>query len=241
MNLETYFLSSLDNTRFTQTRECTFEKRLRFNTGKDCALVKLVPPVVGQDFGLPADIDLFVIAARHQGQELFPITTFPCSVHIARPLIEDIGVREVITKEDLEVIAWGDLYKTRFDADHADSHSYASGSRAPVEFTVRPPRFLGEQDGVPERQLKEKLVRMFDLVPWVTTAYLARVRYGDSKLASVALCVVGQPGQNRVFAEQIAGIFASIFGSHEHMDIIWITPEQDQELASLCRPFFSSR
>jgi len=54
----------------------------------------------------------------------------------------------------------------------------------------------------------------------------------------VALCVHGQSGQNRMFAEQVGKVFGSIFGSHEHLDIIWLMPEQETELARVCRPFF---
>jgi hypothetical protein len=116
--MEIYFLSSLDSMRFSITRECAVQKRLRFDTGKECALVKVSPPVVGQDFNCGSDIELFVIANRHQGYGLFPVTKFPCSVHIARPLIEDIELREQLRKEDLEVVAWGELYRTRSDADN---------------------------------------------------------------------------------------------------------------------------
>jgi hypothetical protein len=50
--------------------------------------------------------------------------------------------------------------------------------------------------------------------------------------------VQGQPGQSRIFAERVGNIFASIFGSHEHIDTIWLTPEMLVELAKVCRPFF---
>ena len=117
MNPETYYLSSLESTKFGVTRTCVVQKRLRFRTGKECALVKVSPPVIGQDYGLVDDIDLFVITNRHEGEGLSPIKEFPCFVFIARPLIEDIEARDEIEKDDVEIVAWGELYRTKVDAD----------------------------------------------------------------------------------------------------------------------------
>jgi hypothetical protein len=116
-----------------------------------------------------------------------------------------------------------------------------SGTNRHQIIRVQRTSFLGEQDGPPERELKTKLVIFFDRARWIRDAYLARVAYdGDGGAVNVALCVRGEPGQNRIFAEQVGKIFASIFGSHEHLDIIWLVPEQEAELAKVCRPFFKS-
>jgi hypothetical protein len=106
------------------------------------------------------------------------------------------------------------------------------------EFRAAPPRFVCEQDGPPEREFKKGLVAFLERAPFVNRAYLARVTYGTSSELHVALCVKGQPGQNRLFAERAGSIFASIFGSHEHVDIIWLMPDQEVALAKVCRPFF---
>jgi hypothetical protein len=110
--------------------------------------------------------------------------------------------------------------------------------RSPEELRVGSVNFILEQDGVPERELKAKLVTFFNSAAWVKVAYLAQVTYQDAGPSHVALCVRGQPGQNRIFAERVGTLFASIFGSHEHMDVLWITPEQEIALARVCRPFY---
>ncbi len=43
-----YFLSSMDSVRFEKVRECLFVKRVLIDTGKEAALIKLDPPVIGQ-------------------------------------------------------------------------------------------------------------------------------------------------------------------------------------------------
>ncbi len=107
-----------------------------------------------------------------------------------------------------------------------------------TQIRIRQLYFLGEQDGSAERELKEQLAALFGRAQWVRTAYLARVTYEKMGPVNVALCARGQPGQDRVFAERVGSVFASIFGSHEHLDIIWLAQEQEAALLQVCQPFF---
>jgi len=107
-----------------------------------------------------------------------------------------------------------------------------------TQIRIQQLHFLGEQDGPPEQELKKQLTAFLGGAHWVRVAYLARVTYEDKGCATVALCVRGQPGQARVFAERVGRVFASIFGSHEHLDIIWLAPEQEAALMQVCQPFF---
>jgi hypothetical protein len=108
----------------------------------------------------------------------------------------------------------------------------------PEEIRVLKLRFLGEQDGVPERDLKRRLTGFFWRDRSILTAYLARVTYGEQSLAAVALCLRSKFGPDRGVAEKIGKIFASLFGDHEHLDIIFLADEQESELAKVCPPFF---
>lgn len=101
-------------------------------------------------------------------------------------------------------------------------------------------RFIGEQDGLPERELKERLAEFFKHDQSVRAAYLARVSYGDPSPVSVALCLRTQFGADPGMAEKIGRIFASMFGSHEHLDMVFLSPEQEAMLAKVCAPFFNS-
>jgi hypothetical protein len=82
---------------------------------------------------------------------------------------------------------------------------------------------------------------LFGQLQLVKTAYLVRVRYGDTGPTGVApLCIRGQPGQNRMFAERVSKVFGPIFGSHQHLDVIWLTPDQQTSLARVCTPFYAA-
>lgn len=58
---------------------------------------------------------------------------------------------------------------------------------------------------------------------------------------AVALCLRARFGPERSLAESGGRIFASMFGSHEHLDIIFLTEVQEAELATVCKPFFETR
>lgn len=116
MNSQVYYLSSLESTRFEEVRECEFMKKMHFRTGKECALVRLKPPVIGQPWGLTEDLEYFVLACRHEGGQLFPVNEFPCFVHIARYLKDGLLRAEELEKNDLEIVAWGELYRSYYDA-----------------------------------------------------------------------------------------------------------------------------
>lgn len=108
----------------------------------------------------------------------------------------------------------------------------------PEKIPVPQLSFIGEQDGVPERELKERLADFFRRDQSVKAAYLARVAYGDPSRVSVALCLRTQFGPDHGLAEKVGKIFASMFGSHEHLDIVFPTIEQETTLTKVCEPFF---
>lgn len=98
--------------------------------------------------------------------------------------------------------------------------------------------FLGEQDGPSERELKSRLVTFFEHEQNIKSAYLVRVAYGDQSPVVVALCLRAQSGSDRGVAENAGKIFASMFGGHEHLDIIFLSDAQEAETAKVCQPFF---
>jgi len=101
-------------------------------------------------------------------------------------------------------------------------------------------RFVSEQDGPPERELKSSLIALFENERGVKSAYLARVTYGDQSPVIVALCLRVQSGSNRGIAESAGRVFASMFGKHQHLDVIFLSFAQEAEAAKVCRSFFCS-
>ncbi len=116
----------------------------------------------------------------------------------------------------------------------------SKSTKHPEKIQVLKLHFLGEQDGVPERELKDRLVKFFQHDQSILMAYLARVAYGDPSPPVVALCLHSKLGPDRGVVNKIGKIFASMFGSHEHLDIIFLDSQQEYELAKVCSPFFDN-
>ena len=111
-------------------------------------------------------------------------------------------------------------------------------SRTPQQVTVPAIKLAGEQDGPPERDLKARLIKLFRDEPMVERAYLARTDYGAAMGLQVTLCVVSSNVEGKLVS-QVSEIFADMFGSHEHLDILFIREEQERQLRTVCPPFYN--
>jgi hypothetical protein len=110
------YLSSLESIRFEPVRECRILESLTFDTGKVAVLAALRPPVPGQDVDRTEDLDEVVLTPRFEGASVAPIDQFPCFVFITVPRQALGTLTSPIRKDDLEIIAWGELYRSRDDA-----------------------------------------------------------------------------------------------------------------------------
>lgn len=80
-------------------------------------LVAIEPALEGQRFGLGAtDIEHLIIGTRAQGQRLFPMSQWPVSVYVARVLDDALLRTQEFTHHQVELIAWGMLYRTHEEA-----------------------------------------------------------------------------------------------------------------------------
>jgi len=110
----------------------------------------------------------------------------------------------------------------------------------PKPTSFRPPKidFLGEQDGIPERELKIEIAKVLEEQPTVMRAYLAIVRYGASS-PSVALCLADKTLHIEKIVLRIGQIFQKMFNVDECLEIFIINPSQERKLMKVCKPFFS--
>jgi hypothetical protein len=112
------------------------------------------------------------------------------------------------------------------------------GAAAIQNLQVHEIRFIGEQDGPPERLLKKHLSAAFVFHRHLERAYLAQIQYVDR--AGVVLCIRCVDGQDPQLVEVVGEIFGSIFGAHEHLDILFVSEDQEPALRRVCRPFYSA-
>jgi len=113
--------------------------------------------------------------------------------------------------------------------------------RRPAE-TVWVPKtkFLCEQDGIPERELKQSLIEALNKRSHVRSAYLARVEYDKPDEMNVALCIKMDKEDDPALRKEIGNIFAGLFGAHEHLDVLFLRDEQVTEIRSVCNAFYEN-
>jgi len=101
--------------------------------------------------------------------------------------------------------------------------------------------FVCEQDGDTERDLKQSFFPLLEEREYVHSAYLARVTYNDSHELNVALCIRMDREDGNMLRKVIGETFAAKFNQQEHLDIIFISNEQEEELKQVCRPFYEKK
>jgi hypothetical protein len=98
-------------------------------------------------------------------------------------------------------------------------------------------QFLREQDGKPERVLKEQFIEFVRRGSEVQRACLAQVRFDGQLSVALSLKAIHGPDPNLVNA--IGEIFKSIFVQQEHLDIIFLKDDQELALAKACSRFYA--
>ena len=100
-------------------------------------------------------------------------------------------------------------------------------------------RFLGEQEGPVERQVKAAWAPILAASPNVNRAFLLRALYADkTQHVVLALCAVGQPDVDLVRALRVP--YAAIFSSDCPLDMAFVNAAQESEVEKVCSPFYVS-
>jgi len=114
-------------------------------------------------------------------------------------------------------------------------------SQTPQQLMPSVIKFVGEQDGPAERDLKVRFTDLFHGERTILRAYLARTDYGDATGVHVALCVKSSVGEDTSLISKVVDIFRSMFGSHEHLDVVFVRDDQEPELLRVCVPFYRAK
>lgn len=116
-NSPDFYLASSEGYDMEEPRKCYQIKRLHGDKRDDYLLIKIDPPLIGQNYGLGSqDIDKVIIATRYKADLLFPIKNWPVDVHVARILGDDPEKLDFIDTNKLEEIGWAELYKSESEA-----------------------------------------------------------------------------------------------------------------------------
>lgn len=118
-----FFLSAEgENDDLRDPHACWRRQRLRDNVRDDYLLVDTMPPIPGQKYGLgDKDISRLILASRHQGVTLFPVTEWPAHVYVFRILDEALLEQAIFQPDQVEMIAWGIIFPS--PAELSDSNT----------------------------------------------------------------------------------------------------------------------
>lgn len=108
----------------------------------------------------------------------------------------------------------------------------------PVELSSGALEFLGPQGGAAEFEFQRLLTKLLASHPSVRRAYLARVRYEPGGPEHVALCLTGELSE--AVLDEVQKVFWAQFSTDQHMDILFVTPDEEQRLALAGEPFYAA-
>ena len=100
--------------------------------------------------------------------------------------------------------------------------------------------FLGEQSGSVEDTLKRDLMLEFATRPDIRRAYLAQVGFQPQSETSVALCIVSARPDDKSLVLRVGEIVRRRFAKDAALDIIFLTAEQEADVARVCPPFYTT-
>lgn len=109
-------MSSLESEAFSSPRSCVVIGILRFDTGKEVLRCRLDPGVDGFSLGLSGVIDEVLLTARHKFDWSTKPPRFPVFVYICDYSDSFQKAGKELVKEDLAILAIGELYRSMDDA-----------------------------------------------------------------------------------------------------------------------------
>ena len=110
-----FYLSSTDTYGLETPRRVRRIKRIAIGQRDDALLAEIDPPIAAWT-SKESTTSIVILATRHTGYSLFPVSKLPLSVRVAKPLIENVQSRDHLELTEVQTIAWADLYETEQDA-----------------------------------------------------------------------------------------------------------------------------
>jgi hypothetical protein len=99
-------------------------------------------------------------------------------------------------------------------------------------------RFVAEQDGDVERELKAKWIAILSRHKGVTRAFLARASSGERAEPSVMLCICPRSAQDHALVQELAGPVRQTLSTDHHLDIVFLNSRDEAEVSRVAQPFF---
>ncbi len=99
-------------------------------------------------------------------------------------------------------------------------------------------RFLGEQDGQIEKEIKARWQPILATFPDVLCAYLAIASFGQSQNYQVVLCIRSKMGDDPRLVDALLQPFRELFNAATPLDIMFLNVAQEADVKKVCRAFY---
>jgi len=106
-----FYLGSSDYVGMWATpRSCWIEKKLSVNGKSEFLVLEVFPLLVGEQWGSPGTSRLVI--SPHEKGTTFKKIKYPFPVYVYRLLSDLDQIPDVLQAEQLEMVVWGELYKS---------------------------------------------------------------------------------------------------------------------------------
>jgi hypothetical protein len=107
--MQNFYLTSTELREPYEPRACRIVRRLRSELRDDLALVEVEPSLPRHVYDTNEDVRWLILASRHQGHSLFPVSEWPLAVYVCRLKGNDEPEGDTIASEDLAILDWGEV------------------------------------------------------------------------------------------------------------------------------------
>ena len=115
-----FYMSADEYDALDEPRKCYSIKRFSGGKRDNFLLIRIDPPIApGEVEGFDSEISEVIVATRHQGATLFPISVWPLYVYVVLPAIPGINYRSKVIETEignLYLEAWAELFPTEDEA-----------------------------------------------------------------------------------------------------------------------------
>jgi SseB protein C-terminal domain len=100
-------------------------------------------------------------------------------------------------------------------------------------------RFLCEQDGPAERQIKAQWLPILEAEPHIRRAFLVRAQYSD-QTEHVILALSSTGGSDSALMDALRIPYVATFRDDCPLDMAFINEAQQAHIEKVCRPFYTA-
>lgn len=98
--------------------------------------------------------------------------------------------------------------------------------------------FIREQSGQAEDDLKQQLLPVLRRHGAVERAYLAQVGFAPGSALGISLCLAPASARQRAIVDEVGVVFSGLFDAGQDLDVMFISKEQEEDLARVAAPFY---